>query len=222
MMNNGKKIEIKICGMRDPDNILEVALLAPHYFGFIFYPDSPRFVGNNFTIPISLPSSIKRVGVFVDESNDNIISRAKEVGFDFVQLHGSESIEQCQELRASGLNVIKVFSIDNNFKFEETRLYKKAVDYFLFDTKGKFYGGNAQTFNWELLVKYDQEIPFFLSGGLTPENVRNIPKIKDLNLHALDLNSGVEISPGIKSKERVETVMKEIRGTKDEVRGSTY
>jgi phosphoribosylanthranilate isomerase len=220
-MSDGQKIEIKICGMRDAENIMHVASLSPQYFGFIFYPHSPRFVGNNFTIPSSLSSSIKRVGVFVDASNDVIISKAKLVGFDFVQLHGRESAEGCQELKESGLKVIKVFSVDDDFNFQATNPYKNAADYFMFDTKGKYYGGNAKTFNWDVLTKYDQEIPFFLSGGLSPENVQNIKDIKNMNLHALDFNSGVEISPGIKSKEKVETVMEEVRGTKNEVRDST-
>jgi len=97
-----------------------------------------------------------------------------------------------------GLGIIKVFSVGDDFDFSITKPYKNVVDYFLFDTKGKHYGGNASTFNWDLLKQYDQEIPFFLSGGLTPENIEQVSKLEGMNVHALDVNSGVELSPGVK------------------------
>jgi phosphoribosylanthranilate isomerase len=169
-----KDIAIKICGMRDAENIAAVASLLPQYLGFIFYSKSPRFVGESFDIPSNLPSSIKSVGVFVNESNAVMITKSKALNLDLIQLHGNESPAQCDELKATGLGVIKVFSIDDNFNFDLTAPYREAVDYFLFDTKGKFYGGNAKTFNWNILAKYNQEVPFFLSGGLSPDNVNYI------------------------------------------------
>ena len=208
-MNSGKDIAIKVCGMRDPENILQVVSLGPQYLGFIFYPNSPRYVGNDFELPRNLPSSFKKVGVFVNESNDVILSKAEKIGFEFVQLHGNESVEQSSDLKASGLKIIKVFSVDDAFKFEVTQAYKNVVDYFLFDTKGKLYGGNARTFDWNVLRKYDQEVPFFLSGGLSPENVGDLGDIRSMNLHALDLNSGVELSPGLKSLEKIKAIMKQ-------------
>jgi phosphoribosylanthranilate isomerase len=192
--------------MRDAENIVAVASLRPQYIGFIFYPKSPRFVGENFDIPANLPASIKRVGVFVNESNALITAKSKSLKLDFVQLHGNESAAQCDELKATGLRVIKVFSIDDDFNFDATRPYRE-VDYFLFDTKGKYYGGNARPFNWNILSRYDQEVPFFLSGGLSPDNVNTLGDIQKMNLHALDLNSGVEISPGLKDLRKVETII---------------
>ena len=206
-MKDRKDIAIKICGMRDAENIAAVASLCPQYIGFIFYPKSPRFVGESFDIPVNLPASIKRVGVFVNESDAVIIAKGKALKLDFVQLHGNESPAQCDALKATGLGVIKVFSIDDEFNFELTKPYREVVDYFLFDTKGKYYGGNAKTFNWENLDAYDQEVPFFLSGGLSPENVNTLGEIQKMNLHALDLNSGVEISPGFKDLEKIRTIM---------------
>ena len=190
-----------------PENITAVASLRPQYLGFIFYPKSPRFVGESFDIPANLPASIKRVGVFVNESNAVIIAKSQSLKLDLVQLHGNESPEQCDELKATGLGVIKVFSVDDDFNFDLTKPYREVVDYFLFDTKGKYYGGNAKTFNWKILRQYDQEVPFFLSGGLSPDNVNTLGDIQKMNLHALDLNSGVEISPGIKDLEKIKTVM---------------
>ena len=193
--------------MRDPENITAVASLRPQYLGFIFYPRSPRFVGESFDIPGNLPASIKRVGVFVNEANAVILEKSRSLKLDFAQLHGSESPAQCDELKATGLGVIKVFSLDDDFNFDVTRAYRDVVDYFLFDTKGKHYGGNAKAFNWEILSKYDQEVPFFLSGGLSPVNVNTLGNIQKMNLHALDLNSGVEVSPGIKDLEKIKAVM---------------
>ena len=199
-------IAIKICGMRDRDNILQVASLAPQYLGFIFYPETPRFVGEDFRVPFKLPFSIQRVGVFVNASTSEILGKVKTVGLDFIQLHGNESPEQCAELKTAGLKVIKVFSVGENFNFDLTQPYKKVADYFLFDTKGKYHGGNAKTFDWAILKRYDQEIPFFLSGGLSPENINSLGDILKMNLHALDLNSGVEVTPGIKDIEKVKTI----------------
>jgi phosphoribosylanthranilate isomerase len=193
--------------MRDAENIAAVASLRPQYLGFIFYPKSPRFVGKNFVIPADLSPSIKRVGVFVNESNAVVIAKSKSLKLDFVQLHGNESSAQCDELKETSLGVIKVFSIDDDFNFESTKPYREVVDYFLFDTKGKYYGGNAKTFNWNILERYNQEVPFFLSGGLSPDNVNTLGDIQKMNLHALDLNSGVEISPGLKDMNKIKTIM---------------
>ena len=193
--------------MRDAENIAAVASLGPQYLGFIFYPKSPRFVGENFDIPANLPASIASVGVFVNESSAVIMAKRKSSKLDFVQLHGNESPAQCDELKATGLGVIKVFSIDDKFNFDVTKPYRDVVDYFLFDTKGKYYGGNANTFNWKILSKYDQAVPFFLSGGLSPDNANTLGDIQKMNLHALDLNSGVEISPGLKDLKKVETII---------------
>jgi len=203
-------IAFKICGMRDHRNIMDVAKLNPQYMGFIFYDKSPRFVGNGFSLPPTLPSSIKKVGVFVNESTKVIAERAR-LGFNFVQLHGNETAEQCAALRDTGLKIIKVFSVDKDFDFGDVAPYKKYVEFFLFDTRGKLYGGNAKTFDWELLHKYDQEVPFFLSGGVTPENIAQLRDVSNMNLHALDLNSGVEKSPGMKSMAKVGAALRALR-----------
>ncbi len=205
------KLKLKICGMRDEANILDVASLDPDYFGFIFYAKSPRFVGDDFVLPIKLSPDILRVGVFVNETSSIIIEKAKAYQLDYIQLHGSETPEQCQALGQLGLGIIKVFSVDDDFDFEITKPYKEVVDYFLFDTKGKHYGGNAKTFNWDLLKQYDQQIPFFLSGGISPENIEEVLALKGMNIHALDVNSGVEESPAMKSITKLEQLQKNVK-----------
>jgi len=189
--------------MRDPENILQVAELQPDYMGFIFYEKSKRYVGKEFKIPTQLSKNIKRVGVFVNESTENMLSLARLHKLDFIQLHGDEPVKQCWELKQEKFGVIKVFSIDEHFSFAKVEPYKKVVDYFLFDTKSSLYGGTGKTFDWNLLNGYDQEIPFFLSGGLSAGNIQAARNSDSWNLHAFDLNSGVEMAPGLKSIEKL-------------------
>lgn len=184
--------------MRDADNILQVAALRPAYMGFIFYEKSPRFVGAGFVLPAGFPTGIKKVGVFVNASAETMLATAARVGLDALQLHGHESVEVCRQVKAAGLEVIKVFSVDDDFDFATTEPFRAVADYFLFDTKGKLYGGNAKTFDWSVLRRYDQQVPFFLSGGLTPANVAEALALEGVNLYALDVNSGVETAPGKK------------------------
>jgi phosphoribosylanthranilate isomerase len=200
---NIKNIKMKVCGMRDVNNMLEVSRLHPDYMGFIFYAASPRFVGDDFNIPENFPATTKRVGVFVNESTEAILKRIRDFELDFVQLHGNESVQQCKELKNHQVGIIKVFSVDDDMDFAVTKNYGEVVDFFLFDTKGKCYGGNAATFNWGVLTKYDQKIPFFLSGGITPDNIAGIQDLMELNLQAIDVNSGVEIKPAIKDVKKI-------------------
>jgi len=205
-MAEGRAIALKVCGNRD--NIAEVASLSPDYMGFIFYEPSPRYVGVGFKMPSDLPKSIRKVGVFVNEEVEAIKRIVTDLKLDFVQLHGHESVEDCQTLKKFGVGVIKVFSIDATFDFDTTAPYEGVADYFLFDTKGKFYGGNAIPFDWNLLVNYHQRVPFFLGGGLTQENVSGIRNLSTMNLHGIDVNSGVENSHGNKNIARIEAVIK--------------
>ena len=196
--------------MRDPENIRQVSTLQPDYIGFIFYAKSPRYVGEDFELPDNFSADVKKVGVFVNASTDEMILQVNRLKLDYLQLHGNESVQQCEELVKQGAPVIKVFSVDNDFDFTVTKIYTNAVNFFLFDTKGKYYGGNARTFDWNILQKYDQQIPFFLSGGLSPYNVSGIKELKGLNLHAIDINSGAEITAGIKDIEKIKNIMGEL------------
>jgi phosphoribosylanthranilate isomerase len=201
------KIKLKVCGMREPENIRDVAALAPDFMGFIFYAKSPRYVGEDFTLPKNLSNEVKRVGVFVNEDAVEIIKKAEALNLDYVQLHGTESVQECEKLKKNNIGVIKVFSVDDQFDFETTKAYESVVDFFLFDTKGKYYGGNAKTFNWNLLKKYGQRVPFFLSGGLSPENSEEgLQSLAGMNLYALDINSGVETSPAVKDINKIVTI----------------
>lgn len=193
--------------MRDPNNILEVSDLKPDFMGFIFYRNSPRFVGDEFLLP-QLTAATKRVGVFVDERTDIMLEKVRCHGLDYVQLHGDETPDECRELKASGVGVIKVFSVDDSFDFRTTSDYRTVADYFLFDTKGKYHGGNATRFSWDILSRYDQSVPFFLSGGITPQNVAEVKGLNEYNLFAIDVNSGVENGPAHKDTQKINAVIK--------------
>lgn len=206
-----KLLKVKICGLRDPENILAVAGLKPDFMGFIFHKPSPRYVGADFKLPGKLDASIKKVGVFVNESVSTIRELSARFGLDAIQLHGDELPVTAGELKAEGLTVIKVLRIAESMDVEELDTFKDSVDYFLFDTRGKYYGGNARKFNWELLKSYRLEIPFFLSGGLTPLDVNEAIQLNLPLLYALDLNSGVEEAPGRKNIDKVSTTISNIR-----------
>lgn len=199
-------IKLKICGMKHPANIEAVAALHPDYMGFIFYKNSPRYAGDKFTVEQEYEAT-ETVGVFVNERTGEILKRLNDIKSTTAQLHGDETPAQCDELRSRGIEVIKVFSVDEAFNFEKTKEYQDVANYFLFDTKGKLYGGNARTFDWSILEKYDQNVPFFLSGGLNPDNVKVLARLDGMNIHAIDLNSGVEDEPGLKNVDKIKSVM---------------
>lgn len=207
---SARRIKVKICGMRDPLNIGNVSSLAPDYMGFIFYKKSPRYVGPDFVLPEGFDNKIAKVGVFVNADIAEMQRQVERLKLDVLQLHGDESVDVLKQLKQNDIKLWKVFSVDDGFDFGKVAPFKDYVDCFLFDTKGKYYGGNAETFNWRILERYDQEIPFVLSGGLNEENVRSISTLLDMNLHALDLNSGVEVSPGLKDVEKIERIKSSI------------
>ena len=201
------KVKIKVCGMRDPANILEVAGLKPDYLGFIYYDQSPRYVGTEFQAP-TVGKKTQRVGVFVNQPIEFIFRQVEQNRLDAVQLHGDEPAEFCFRIKSRGIAVIKAFRIDVDFQFSNTADYQYKADFFLFDTKGKGYGGTGQAFDWRQLQQYKSPTPFFLSGGLSEENVATVATIQHPSLYAVDLNSGVEDSPGIKSKSKLMNVIK--------------
>ena len=209
-----KDIKIKVCGMRDSQNIYDLASLNPDYIGFIFFEKSKRDASNSLLTEdlARLDNTIKKVGVFVNATREQIQNQISKYKLDLVQLHGSESPELCNDIKDLDVKVIKAFSVDSEFDFKSTFPYKKTCDYFLFDTKGKEAGGNGVVFDWSILNKYDNEIPFFLSGGLDEKNINEINKLNHLNIHAVDVNSKFEIEPALKDIELLKnSVFKTIR-----------
>lgn len=204
--------KIKICGMKYPENMEEVALLQPDYLGFIFYEKSPRYFENS--IP-NLDKSIQKVGVFVNPTFSAIEEKVKQYQLDLIQLHGNESTEFCELVENKLVKVIKAFSMDDQFNFQDLESYQNSCSYFLFDTKGKHYGGNGTTFNWDILEHYELDKPYFLSGGIGLENASEIKaflkKEYAKNCISIDLNSKFEIEPGLKNPKTLKEFIQNIK-----------
>ena len=196
---------VKVCGMRDAENICEVEALGIDLMGFIFWPKSSRYVSER---PAYLPTNCKRVGVFVDEDVNTIKKLANDYALDYIQLHGSESPEYVQQLR--DWQVIKAFNIATKEDLENTKPYEGIVDYFLFDTKGKSVGGNGEKFDWSVLADYVGETPFLLSGGIGPDDAERVKAFHHPMCIGIDLNSKFEDDPALKNIQKLKTFIEQL------------
>ena len=208
-------MRLKVCGMTKMGQLKELEELNVDFAGFIFYKPSPRYVMNNGLTPQVLKTEkikINRVGVFVNETAENVLKCVNEWKLDMVQLHGDESPKYCEHI-SNHITTIKAFRIgtDNNTLY---RLfpYTEATDLYLFDTLGKKFGGTGEQFDWNQLAGLNIEKPYFLSGGIGPDDVEKIKEFctSEKNVFALDVNSKFEISPGIKDMKLVRDFVVEI------------
>lgn len=199
---------IKVCGMREPENIRAIEQAGADWMGFIFFPQSARHVSHR---PEYLPEQCCRIGVFVNESSENILLKAQEFGLHHIQLHGRETPEQCRKLKATGLGVIKVFSIAQESDLQSAGCYEGVCDYFLFDTACSGYGGSGKTFNWNILQAYRGKTPFLLSGGLRPGSLSLLLQFKHEQWAGIDLNSGFETAPALKDAAAVHTFINQLK-----------
>jgi phosphoribosylanthranilate isomerase len=194
--------------MKYPENIQEVAALAPDFMGFIFYKDSKRYIERLSPEDLSeLPENIARVGVFVNQDVIAVVQIALQFKLDLIQLHGSEPVNYTaalkQQLKGSGVKFIKAFGLDEQFDFSILSQYEDTVDYFLFDTQTPDHGGSGKVFNWGLLENYTLELPYFLSGGIGLESMEALKQIDDKRLFAIDVNSKFETAPGKKDIDKL-------------------
>ena len=206
------KLRLKICGMKDTSNINEVAALMPDYMGFIFYKDSKRYVEEDFKMP-EIVSTIKKVGVFVNETLKNVLDKVSEHQLDYVQLHGDETPEFCKELQRS-TSIIKAFRIGDGFDLSVLKNYEKYCDHYLFDAATEKFGGSGKKFNWDVLDHKKIGKKYFLSGGIGIDSLAEIEKFRSVNadLVAIDVNSKFEIDPGIKDAGRLKQLKNELQG----------
>ena len=221
---------IKVCGMRDAQNIREVSQLGVDMIGMVFYPKSPRYVEMQSSHAGIIPDYVKediniksakspaRVGVFVDDMVQNIVTRVVNYHLDYVQLHGNEPREMCENLRLTldpdirpGIKIIKAISVSDASDIQKYKEYVDAVDLFLFDTKCKTVGGSGQQFDWQVLEQYDGEVPFLLSGGIGPEDASRLHAFHHPKCIGIDLNSRFEIEPGVKDVEKLKGFLNEIQ-----------
>ncbi len=193
--------------MRDQANIRAVAALKPDFMGFIFYPNSQRFVGDalNQALVRSLRPAIQTVGVFVNASIDEIVPIIEQYDFAGIQLHGVETPEYCRRLRAkTDVFIIKAFSIASEQDISAVGDYSDMIDFALFDTKTAQYGGSGKCFDWNILQSYSVTIPFFLSGGIGLDTADRIRHFHHPQLFALDINSRFEIAPALKDVRQIQ------------------
>ena len=205
---------VKVCGMREAENIREVEAVGIDLMGFIFWPKSGRYVSER---PAYLPTNCKRVGVFVDEDIETVKRIAEDYALDYIQLHGHESPEYCAQLK--GLKLIKAFNIATTEDFKQTEPYTGIVDYFLFDTKGKSVGGNGEKFDWSVLSAYDDNTPFLLSGGIGPDDAEvltsHFSPLTSKKCVGIDLNSRFEIAPGLKDINKLKEFLNALNNEQD-------
>jgi phosphoribosylanthranilate isomerase len=206
------KLKIKVCGMRDNENIRHLVKLRPDLIGFILYPGSKRYVGEEYTITVEIPKSIIRVGVFVNALMNEVIHWVNQLNLKYVQLHGTESPEYCRELAEMKIGVIKAFGIDETFDFNVLDPYVPYCDYFLFDTKSDAHGGSGRKFNWKLLDDYQKNKEIIIGGGIGPDDIETISLLNTrLPIFAVDINSCFETEPGIKDIKQVKQFLRLIQ-----------
>jgi phosphoribosylanthranilate isomerase len=211
-------MKIKVCGITSIDEALALSKAGVNYLGFIFYPASKRYVLNALTLEqiknIQMPGVLK-VGVFVNEPMEKVIATATAAGLDMVQLHGDETPNYCKEM-ANHYPVIKAFRIsetdDVAYKIAE---YLEEVDYLLFDTASSVYGGSGISFDWKKLANATGQKPYFLSGGIGPDDVSKITSFVQSdaagNCIAVDINSKFETAPGQKNIQLLQSFIPTIK-----------
>ncbi len=189
---------VKVCGILDQQNHEGISSCNVDMIGINFYKPSKRYIGEN---QLEIVPNQKRIGVFVKSSKEEILHAKKRHLLDYAQLHGDEIVAMCRDIQ-SIIPIIKVFRITEEFDWKITEAFGFA-DYFLFDTFTKVYGGSGKRFNWSELIKYEGSTPFFLSGGIGPDDVKAIKRVNHPKLIGVDINSGFEEEPGIKNIEKV-------------------
>ena len=211
--------------MRDADNIRDISALGVDMIGLIFYPPSPRYVQQFSSgagiIPDYAPDMGKtplRVGVFVDDMPQNIVTRVYNYKLDFIQLHGNEPRETLENLRATidpdikpKIKIIKAISVSSAEDIKKYKEYVGAADLFLFDTKCKTVGGSGELFDWQVLQAYDGDVPFLLSGGIGPDDAERIKNFHHPKCIGIDLNSKFEIEPALKDVEKLKQFLVKVK-----------
>ena len=199
--------------MKIPENMEAVSGLMPDLMGFIFYPPSKRFIGLEFEVNHlkAIDKNIIKTGVFVNATIDEVVEFGKLYGMQAIQLHGNESPEFCQKVKAQGFFTIKAFGVDDAFDFAGLNLYQAHVDLFLFDTKTDQHGGSGKIFNWQVLAKYKLDTPFMLSGGISLDNLDEVLKLNHPLFYGVDINSKFELEPGLKDIDKLKTAFEKLK-----------
>lgn len=200
-------MKLKVCGMRDPENIRELLdQIQPDWMGLIFHPPSPRFVDNTHADFIQ-GLKINKVGVFVNNDVSDIQEKIERFGLTTLQLHGEETVDEVSKIKEkTRMEIFKVFSVHDSIDWNIMEAYLPFVDFFLFDTFTRLYGGSGKTFNWQLLIDYPFEKPFLLSGGISLDHIDALIDLQSQapQMKGIDINSKFEIEPGFKNLALIE------------------
>ncbi|MBP7810018.1 MAG: phosphoribosylanthranilate isomerase [Bacteroidia bacterium] len=203
-------MKIKVCGLKNYENISHVILAGADHVGFIFHKESPRYFNNSLSFDEMRTIKAEKVGVFVNENMYSVLDKIAHYDLDFVQLHGNEDVDYCESLKPY-VKVIKAVSVMETIDYMELKKYEGKVDYFLFDTFTNQHGGSGKLFNWDILRDYALSTPFFLSGGISNESIQYIKQLNIKQLFGVDLNSKFESSPGIKEASKIKQFIKQLK-----------
>jgi phosphoribosylanthranilate isomerase len=200
-------MNIKVCGITEMKQLQQLDGLDIDFAGLIFYPESPRYVGDKLSKKDVKKADfdLKKVGVFVNPEMIDVLDAIDDYGLEVVQLHGDESPEMCEDL-SSEVEVIKAFRVVDGVDIDKMVASFDAVcDYYLFDTGGlkESFGGSGQQFDWSILSKAKIEKPFFLSGGIGLEDAPRVKAFKHPDIFGVDINSKFEMGPGVKDMSKV-------------------
>lgn len=204
---------IKVCGMREQQNISHVAATGINWMGMIFWNRSSRFVGD-MAVAAAIPEGITRVGVFVDQDAKEVSEKAIGCSLHVIQLHGGESpsyIDALRPLLPAGTKVMKAISVGCEADIEKAASYEGTADYLLFDTKCVTVGGSGRQFDWSVLRSYRGSLPFLLSGGIGPGDALRLASFSHPRLMGIDLNSRFELSPGLKDSAALSVFVEELK-----------
>jgi len=210
-------MRIKVCGMTLPEQVMALDAMGVDFAGFIFYPKSPRFVGNKITAEKmrKIKGHIAKVGVFVNEPYDDMMRTVEEYRLDMVQLHGDETPFFCEKV-ANYVTVVKAFRLSDNDPIDWiVRPYHESTDMYIFDTMGAGYGGTGKKFDWNELKAASIDKLYFLSGGIEPGDEENIKAFMEESvaqkLFSIDINSKFEIAPGVKDVKKVKQFVEQLK-----------
>ena len=230
---------IKVCGLRKPDNVRAISALDVDWIGLVFWSESPRYVqqvasrGGFYPDYSSLATKVaelggmpeeahktnkpQRVGVFVDDMPQSIVTRVFNYNLDLVQLHGEEEPVMIENLKRTlmpdirPVKIIKTIMVKTADDLLKCKLYENHVDFFLFHTSCEEKGGTGESFDWNILQAYDGKVPFLISGGIGPDDVEKIKAFKHPQFVGIDINSKFETDIAIKDVEAVDKFVKQLK-----------
>lgn len=202
-------MRVKVCGLTDVNQVVQLDEMGMQFGGFIFYPRSPRYVFNSLSAQQikKIKGKINKVGVFVNAPQEEVLKTIDDCGLYVAQLHGDETPKYCERI-SEYITVVKAFQVSSPEEIEwRIHEYQDVADMFLFDTPGLGYGGTGKKFDWKGLKNLNIGKPFFLSGGIGPEDLEQVKEFMEFpiakDLFSLDINSRFEIEPGVKDLEKI-------------------